>query len=459
MAATVRFAPSPTGFIHVGNARTALYNWLFALQNDGRFILRLDDTDAERSREIYAAAIIEDLSWLGLRPERIERQSARTASHQAAADRLKASGRLYPCFETSEELERQRRRRLAAKLPPIYDRSALTLSDAERTARLAAGRPAHWRFLLANFGNDPMRPERREVAWHDLFRGPQAIDVGSLSDPVLIRADGAFLYTLPSVVDDIDMDITQIIRGDDHVTNTAVQIQLFEALGAAPPGFGHHNLLTDATGESLSKRTAAQSVASFRAAGYEAMAVASLAVLIGTSDAVEPASDLETLARHFAPAKVSRAPARFDPGELDTVNARLLHGLPYAAVAKRLAALAAGGEPFWLAVRGNLAQLADAADWWQVVTGPVAIPALSTEDAAFAAAAAEALPDEPWDTATWKTWTDALKPMSGRKGRALYLPLRLALTASEHGPELAQLLPLIGRRRTLDRLAAFRPRP
>ncbi len=456
----VRFAPSPTGYLHVGNARTALFNWLFAMLTGGSYILRLDDTDTARSRPEYAAAIEEDLAWLGITPERGVRQSDRSANHRAAAERLKAAGRLYPCWETPEELEFQRRRRLAGGQPPIYDRSALRLTAGRRAELVASGRPPHWRFLLQNYRDDPLKPGRREVGWTDLFRGPQTVDVGSFSDPVLVREDGSFPYTLTSVVDDIDLAISHVIRGDDHVTNTAVQIQIFEALGAAPPEFGHHNLLTDASGESLSKRTGSQSVASFRRAGYEPMAVASLAVLIGTSEAVEPAPGLAELARHFAPEKVSRAPARFDPAELDAVNARLLRRTGYADVAGRLAGLGVGGgEAFWDAVRGNLQRLAEAGEWWRIVSAPIDPAPLSPEDAAFVASAAGPLPPDPWGDDTWRQWTDALKTASGRKGRDLFRPLRLALTGREHGPEMARLLTLIGRRNTLDRLAASRPRP
>lgn len=450
MSTIVRFAPSPTGLIHVGNARTALYNWLFAKQTDGRFILRLDDTDGERSREEYAHAIEADLAWLGIHPAAMFRQSARAALHQAAAERLKAAGRLYPCFETPEELEFRRRRQLARGEPPIYDRAALRLGEADKAAFVEAGRRPHWRFLLES------GPGREEIGWDDLFRGDQRVNLASLSDPVLVREDGTFLYTLPSVADDLDMGITHVIRGDDHVTNTAVQIQLYRALGGDPPRFGHHNLLTDAAGESLSKRSGAQSVASFREAGYESLAVASLAVLIGTSEPVEPAASLDRLAAGFEPRKVSRAPARFDPAELATVNARLLHGLPFAAVSVRLAELGVHeGEDFWLAVRANCERLADARLWQHVVReepAPVADPA----DARLLAAAERLLPLEPWGAGTWKVWTDAVRAETERRGRALYLPIRLALTGLDHGPELAGLLPLIGRSSTLARLRASR---
>ncbi len=452
-AVTVRFAPSPTGNIHVGNARTALFNALFALTHGGRFLLRFDDTDAERSREAFVAAIAADLAWLGIRPHAVHRQSERAAAHAAAAERLKAAGRLYPCFETAEELERRRAAQMARGLPPVYDRAALRLGEAERAALVAAGRRPHWRFLLEGTEAGGQRE-----GWVDLIRGPHNVDLASLSDPVLIREDGSFLYTLPSVVDDIDLGVTHVIRGDDHVTNTAVQIELFRALGGAVPVFGHHNLLVDADGEPLSKRAGSQSVAGLREAGYEAMAVASLAVLLGTSEAVEPAHSLEELAARFALEHISRAPARFDEAELAGVNARLLHSLDHAAVADRLAALGVGGgEPFWLAVRGNCIRLQDAAGWWRIVTQMPEAPApegLEHEDLNLLALAAELLPPEPWDAATWRSWTGALKAASGRSGRALFMPLRLALTGLDHGPELAALLPFLGRRETLARLTA-----
>ena len=450
----VRFAPSPTGLIHVGNLRTALFNWLIALDARGDFLLRFDDTDAERSRGAFADAIANDLEWVGIRPAETFRQSERIALYEHAADSLRQAGRLYPCFETAEELERKRQRQRRRGLPPIYDREALSLSDSERESLIASGRKPHWRFLLG----DADKPAER-VAWEDRFRGAQEVDLATVSDPVLIREDGTFLYTLPSVVDDIDKGVTDIIRGEDHATNTAVQIALFRALGSEPPRFGHHNLLTTAEGEGLSKRTGAQSVESLREAGYEAMAVAALATLIGTSAAVEPVADMAELAGAFAAAKVSRSPARFDVAELDALNGRLLHQTPFAAVADRLEEYGVGGgEAFWLVVRANCSKLADASDWWACVAGPVATPELGAEADGVLAAAERLLPPEPWDETTFGAWSVAIKAETGQKGRALFQPLRLALTGLDHGPELAGLLPLIGRSNTLDRLAAARHR-
>jgi len=453
MPTRLRFAPSPTGLIHVGNLRTALFNWLIAKRADGDFLLRFDDTDAERSRPTFADAIVEDLAWVGIRPDEVFRQSDRISLYKTAAGRLKGAGQLYPCFETPEELERKRQHQRRRGLPPVYDRAALDLTEADREALIASGRQPHWRFLLG----DRNRPARR-VEWEDMFRGRQEVDLGSVSDPVLIREDGTFLYTLPSVADDIDKAITHIVRGEDHATNTAVQIELFLALGAAPPVFGHHNLLTNAGGEGLSKRTGAQSVASLRNAGYEPMAVAALAVLTGTSAAVEPMATISDLSAAFAAAKVSRAPAQFDLAELDSLNARLLHQTPFALVADRLRDLGiAGGEDFWLAVRANCNRLADAAKWWRCVVGPVTPPELA-DDEQLLAAAADLLPDEPWDEGTFADWTGAVRAATGVRGRALFQPLRQALTGLDHGPELAALLPLIGRTNTLDRLAAARRR-
>jgi glutamyl-tRNA synthetase len=372
MSPVVRFAPSPTGYIHVGNARTALYNWLYAKARHGVFILRFDDTDVERSRPEYAEAIERDLRWLAIAPDRIERQSERLERYAKAAARLKESGLLYPCYETSDELDRQRARQRAMGRPPVYDRRALKLSREDRASLEAQGRRPHWRFLLPNHGGDPLAPQRTEVGWSDLVRGEQHVDLASLSDPVLVREDGTVLYTFASVVDDIDMAVTHIIRGDDHVTNTGVQIPLFRALGGEPPVFGHHNLLQSEAGEGLSKRMASLSLASLREEGIEALAVASLAVLVGTSEAVRPVASLDELAGIANLDKINRAPARFSMDELRGLSAKVLAHLPYSAVAERLReATIDGGEAFWNAVRGNIASLREAAQWWAVVQGPI----------------------------------------------------------------------------------------
>ena len=441
MAVIVRFAPSPTGRIHIGNARTALINWLVARKNGGTFILRYDDTDRERSTEEFAKGIARDLAWLGIAPDQTTRQSDRLAFYDTAAERLKEAGRLYPCYETPDELERKRKRQLARHQPPVYDRAALKLTAEEKAGLEADGRKPHWRFLL----------EQRAVRWNDLVRGEQGIDAGSLSDPVLIRGDGTYLYTFTSVVDDIDMGVTHIIRGEDHVTNTGVQIELFEALDGTAPAFAHHSLLVGASGEALSKRLGSLSIEGLRNEGFEAMAVASLATLIGTSEPVAPHATMDELAGIFDLGKLSRAPARFDPSELASLNAKLLHQLDHDAVKVRLAELGlAVDEQLWLAIRGNLEKLAGAADWAQVVNGAVQ-PVV--EDADYLEQAAGLLPAEPWSASTWSSWTTAIKEATGRKGRALFHPLRLALTGRETGPELAALLPLMGRALCLARLS------
>ena len=409
----VRFAPSPTGRIHIGNARTALLNWLFARRRGGTFILRFDDTDLERSRREYADAIEADLSWLGITPDLVRRQSERMAAYDEAAARLKDLGRLYPAYETAEELDRRRKLQQARGLPPIYDRAALRLSADELAALEASGRKPHWRFRL----------EPTTVRWDDIVRGSSHIDCASLSDPVLRREDGTYLYTLPSVVDDIDFGVTHVIRGEDHVTNTAVQIQIFEALAGAAPRFGHHNLLTDAGGGGLSKRSGALSIAALRTKGIESLAVAALAVLVGSAEAVRPVASLDELAGLIDLSQLSHGAARFDEAELEALSARTLHGLPYAAVADRLAALGVAGtnaEALWLAIRGNLSRLDDAAIWRQVAEGDIA-PVV--EDADYLRLAASCAPEAPWDQSTWGAWTTRLKETHRPQGAGAVPPV------------------------------------
>jgi glutamyl-tRNA synthetase len=441
MSLIVRFAPSPTGLLHVGNARTALLNHLFARKEGARFLLRIDDTDAERSRPEFEAAIIADLAWLGIAHDLFARQSHRADAHRAAYETLKQRGRLYPCYETPLELERKRKRLAAQQLPPVYDRAALALSAEDRARLEAQGRIPYWRFQLSG----------HRVAWRDLVRGEVAIDTATLSDPVLLREDGRFLYTLPSVVDDVDFAITQIIRGEDHVTNTAVQIEIFEALSAPLPQFAHFPLLVGAGGEALSKRLGSLSLRSLREdEGIEPLAVACYLAKTGTSEPIELRDSLDVLAREFAFEKIGRAPAHFDAAELVHLNARLLHGLPYEAAAQRLADMnIGGGAAFWETVKPNLTRFADAADLWTLVHGPV-VPVI--EDPALLAMAAELLPSEPWNQEVWAVWTKAVADATGAKGRALFHPLRLALTGRENGPELKKLLPLIGRAKALARL-------
>ncbi len=441
MSTVVRFAPSPTGRLHVGNARVALINWLFARKTGGQFVLRIDDTDAERSRPHFARAIVEDLQWLGFAWHRMEAQSARYERYELAVERLKGTGRLYPCYETAEELAAKRKRQLTRGKPPIYDRAALNLSESERAAYEAEGRRPHWRFRLLH----------ENIEWVDLLHGPWHFEGANLSDPVLVRGDGQPLFTLSSTVDDIEFGITHVIRGEDHVTTTAAQIQITAALGAPPPSFGHLPLLSDVSGQGLSKRLGSFSLGEMRGEGIEAMAVNSYLARLGTSDPIVPMVDLDALAASFEIDRLGKAGPKFDFAELKTLNHRVLAILPYAAVADRLGELGLAGvdERFWFAVRDNIARIEDARHWHEVCRGEVR-PVI--DDPAFAAAAARLLPAGAWDEGTWSAWTSAVKGETGRSGKALFMPLRRALTGADHGPELKILLPLIGRERALARL-------
>jgi glutamyl-tRNA synthetase len=441
MSRRVRIAPSPTGRLHVGNAYIALANWLYARQQaDGWFLLRLDDTDRERSTAAFAEAIEADLRWLGLTWDEKASQSARLDRYAGAAERLKASGRLYPCYETPEELTLKRKLQLQRGEPPVYDRAALKLDGAERARLEAQGHRPHWRFKLSG----------GMTSWADLVRGPQQIDEASQSDPVLIRADGSYLYTFSSVVDDIDFAITAVIRGADHVTNTGAQIELFTALAAPVPNFGHLPLLSDASGAGLSKRTGSLSLGDLREQGIEALAIDSYLAKIGAG-AYEPRTRLDELAAEFDLAAFHGGSPRFDSAELRHLNARLLHLLPYAAVADRLPT--GVDEALWLAVRGNIQRLGEAGDWLHICRGDID-PIIEDRDLCLKAAAM--LPAEPWNDTTWHGWTVSLKSAVGKGGRALFHPLRLALTGRENGPELKLLLPLIGRARAAARLQGLR---
>ena len=441
---TTRFAPSPTGRLHVGNIRTALHNWMLARQAGGSFILRIDDTDAERSREEYVEAIRADLNWLGLSWDREERQSVRLDRYEAAFAALHAAGRIYPCYETAQELDVKRKIALGRGLPPIYDRASLKLSEAERTARQDEGITPHWRFLL-----DHAEP----ITWEDGIRGPQKFDAAQLSDPVIRRADGSWLYMMPSAVDDIDIGVTQVLRGEDHVSNTAVQIQIFTALYAAGfaaanllPAFAHEALLVGREGK-LSKRLGSLGCDAFRERGIEPDAIIALLARLGTSQPVEPITDRAILTSSFELATFGRAPAKFDEEDLERLNAGIVHQLSFEAVAGRLPeGMDAAG---WHAVRPNLAHVAEAAEWWRLVTGPIAQPEFTEEDKAFLADAAGTL---TWGENPWGALTAALKDATGRKGRALFLPLRQALTGMDHGPDMGELLPLIGEAEARARL-------
>ena len=434
-----RFAPSPTGSLHIGNIRTAVLNWLFARSSGGRFVLRIDDTDGERSEERFVESIRADLAWLGLTPDAEVRQSVRFDLYEARFEELRAAGRVYRAYESAQELDLKRKVQLGRGLPPIYDRAALKLSDADRAKLEADGVRPHWRFKL-----DPGM-----IEWDDLIRGRQHFDAATMSDPVIRRADGSWLYMLPSAIDDIDLGISHVVRGEDHVSNTALQLQMFEAMGAPAPTFAHAALLTGAEGK-LSKRLGSLGVEHFREEGIEPQAIVALLARIGTSDPVEAFADPAPLIAAFDFSRFGRAPARFDEGELAQLNARIVHQLDYDAVADRLPA--GIDRAAWDAIRPNLTTLADAADWWHVIEGPVAANS-DSEDRDFLAAACRIAGEIDWTGDPWHALTGGLKAETGRKGKPLFLPLRRALTGRDHGPDMAALLPLIGRERALERLS------
>ncbi len=441
MSVIVRFAPSPTGRLHVGNVRTALMNWLFAKAAGGQFILRIDDTDVERSEKSYEEGLKTDLTWLGLDWDDTFKQSDKFDHYDTIAQSLKDKGLLYPCYETAEELDRQRKLQRVQGKPPVYNRAALTLSDQERADLEAQGRKPHWRFKLSG----------QVVRWQDAVRGEQTVDTSSLSDPVLIRGDGSYLYTLPSVVDDVDAGITHIIRGEDHVTNSGAQIEIFQALSDHLPSFAHMPLLVGKDGKGLSKRLGSLSMEELRAQGIEPLAVCSLLAKLGTSDPVEARHSLEILSQEFSFDKIGRAPARFDEDELKLVNARLLHDTPYKAVKTRLDAMGiGGGEEFWNLIRANIETLGEAAGWNVVAFAPMP-GQIAPEDQDFCALAADSLPDDIKDE-SWSEWVSFLKDNTGRKGKNLFMPLRLALTGRARGPEMDKMLGLIGAKRAKARL-------
>lgn len=435
MTVTTRFAPSPTGHLHVGNIRTALHNWLWARKAGGRFLLRIDDTDLERSKEEYVAGIRADLAWLGLDVDGEERQSERFALYEAEFATLKAAGRVYACYETPEELEIRRKILLSRGLPPVYERKPADAPAPEGVA-------PHWRFKL-----DHGAP----IEWIDLVRGPQHFEPKTLSDPVVRRADGSWLYLLPSVIDDIAMGISHVVRGEDHVSNTAAQIQMFTAFGAKPPQFAHEALLVGTEGK-LSKRLGSLGMANLRDAGIEPIALAALLARLGTSDPVEPVTSLAPLIASVDFARFGRAPARFDEAELALLNQKILHHTDYHAVAPRLPA--AIDEARWNAIRPNLMKVAEAADWGAVFDGPFAPPAPEEADRPVLAAAAAVAPALDWSADPWHALTEAAKAATGAKGRALFLPLRRALTGRDHGPDMRELLPLIAKDEAVARLSA-----
>ena len=444
MSIRTRFAPSPTGLLHVGNARAALFCFLFAKKHDGQFVLRLDDTDRERSTQAFADAIQADLDWLGLKWDETVRQSDRFERYDGVFETLVAQGHVYACYETPEELERKRKRQLARGKPPVYDRAGLALAADEKAALEAEGRSAHWRFKLS--GN--------QVDWRDLVRGEQKIDTASVSDPVIRRADGSWLYTLPSVVDDLDMNISHVIRGEDHVTNTVAQVELIAALGGEVPEFAHFSLMLGADGSGLSKRLGSLALADLRDSGLEPISLNAHIARLGTADPVVPAQTMQEIIDGFDMARLGRAPARFDPEDVTRLNARILHETPYAAVAERLAEIGAPAQAeFWEAMRGNIEKFADMQNIMALINGPIT-PVVETDDADYIAQARALLPDAPIDTESWSDWTGRLKDETGRKGRALFMPLRMALTGQSHGPEMQHLLYHIGYDEAVARLEA-----
>ncbi|MHA6263474.1 glutamate--tRNA ligase [Arenibacterium sp. CAU 1754] len=432
---TTRFAPSPTGFIHIGNLRTALMNFLIARKSGGTFILRIDDTDPERSKEEYVDAIKEDLEWLGLHWDRVERQSHRLDRYAEAADKLREMGRFYEAFETPVELDLKRKKQLNMGRPPVYDRAALSLSDAEKDALRAERGQGVWRFLL----------NHERIEWTDGILGDISIDAASVSDPVLIRGDGQVLYTLASVVDDTEMGVTHVVRGSDHVTNTATQIQIIQALGGKVPHFAHHSLLTGPQGESLSKRLGTLSLRDLRAKGVEPMALLSLMARLGSSDPVELQTDMGKLIDGFDVSRFGSAPTKFDEADLYPLTAHYLQSLPLEDVREQVDALglpADLAEPFWLMARDNITTLGDLGQWWDLCRDG-ADPLIADEDKDFVEQAMAILPPLPFDDSTWANWTSAVKEATGRKGRGLFMPLRKAITGRERGPEMAALMPLL----------------
>ena len=439
---TTRFAPSPTGYIHVGNLRTALMNYLIARKAGGTFILRIDDTDPTRSKEEYVDAIKQDLEWLGLHWDRVERQSERFDRYAEAADRLRKMDRFYEAFETPVELDLKRKKQLNMHRPPVYDRAALALSDAEKDALRADRGQGVWRFML----------DQKRIEWTDGILGDISIDAASVSDPVLIRGDGQVLYTLASVVDDTEMGVTHVVRGSDHVTNTATQIQIIEALGGTCPDFAHHSLLTGPQGEPLSKRLGTLALRDLREQGIEPMALLSLMARLGSSDPVALRTDMAELIEGFDLNRFGASPTKFDAADLLPLTAHHLQSLPLAAVHAKVAALGVPAdlaEPFWAMARDNITTLGDLERWW-VLCRDGAVPLVDEADQEFVDQAMALLPDLPFDESSWNNWAAAVKEVTGRKGRGLFMPLRKALTGLERGPEMAALMPL---------LQVVRPRP
>lgn len=439
MSVTTRFAPSPTGLLHIGNARTALIGYMFAKKNGGKFMLRLDDTDTERSKEAFAEAIQEDLKWLGLNWDVFARQSERMERYAEIKQKLIADGRLYPCYESAQELDIKRKMQLTRGLPPIYDRAALQLTDAQKKQFEAEDKAPHWRFKL----------EQSEIIeWDDLVKGHTKFEAQHLSDPILIRENGAPTYMLPSAIDDMDFKISHVVRGEDHVTNTAIQIQLFKAIGEHMPQFAHHSLMKGKEGK-ISKREGGFDIRSLREEGIEPMAINSFLARLGTSDPAIPQVLMEELIAGFDLTKFSKASAIYEFAELERMNTKVLHLMPYKTVKNR-PEMQSISEEFYLAVRPNLSRLAEIKTWWEICHGTVS-PVVT--DAEFLAVSLDLLPPEPWDANSWGVWIDSIKQKTSRKGKELFMPIRKALTSRESGPELKYVLPLIEPAKVKSRLS------
>ncbi len=429
-----RFAPSPTGHLHVGNLRTALFNFLLALKSQGTFILRLDDTDTERSKQEFIDSIQFDLEWLGIHWTRVERQSKRLELYREAAEKLRQKGQLYECFETQSELALRRKTLLNMGKPPIYDRGALALTEDEREKRRSQT-PGYWRYMLNG----------QRINWVDGIQGAISIDTSSLSDPVLIRADGLCLYTLASVVDDVEMGITDVVRGADHITNTAVQIQLMSQLNHPHPRFVHHSLLTGPRGEPLAKRLGALSIRDLREQGIEPMALLSLLTFSGSRQDLKMGSNLEDLASYFDLPNFSTAPVKFNESDLNDLTSQCLAQMPFSAIKDLLEEYkipAHLAQNFWHTLRANLNQRKDLHDWWKILRDG-AVPLVSKDDLDFVRQAFSLLKSPPYDQETWSQWTKLVSHATSRKGKGLYMPLRKALTGRAQGPEMNNLMPLI----------------
>lgn len=437
-----RFAPSPTGYLHVGNVRTAFTNWLYAKSTGGKFILRIDDTDQERSEQKYVDAIKQDLEWLGLDWDDEFKQSDRFDKYEDAKKQLVADGRLYECFETPEELEFMKRKLLNKNMPPIYDRAALKLSDEDKESIKAKGIKKHYRFLLKD----------KRIEWDDMVRGHIHFEGKNISDPVLIRTDGTMTYMIASVVDDIEYGITHIVRGEDHITNTAVHLQLIDALGGEKrPDFAHISLLKGKD-EKISKRLGGFEIRVLRDAGIHPKAILSYLAKLGTSDAIDIRYNVEDIISEFDFSKFSKASCIYDPDEISRLNTKFIHHSEFKDIKNSLNNDDITKE-FWDVAKANIENFKDIDLWWKICKTEIDTPQMSNDEKEFCKNALTKLPEGNWDESTWSAWVADIKTITDRKGKELFMPLRKALTGLEHGPELKFLLPLIGFEKVKQRLS------